>query len=555
MANVKTGTMVTVTTKAKTLKVVTAFTVLALVLAVLPLGVAPIQAQSNSRTFAETGKTVSGTFLDYWNSHGALTQQGYPISNEMQEKSDTDGKTYTVQYFERAVFESHPENAAPNNVLLSLLGSFLDKQKYPNGAPGQQPNTSTGSVLFSQTGKRLGGIFLTYWNSHGGLAQQGYPISDEFTETSALDGKQYKVQYFERAVFEYHPENAAPYDVLLSQLGTFRYQAKYGAVSISGTPTPVSTSQSATPKIVAAANAFVATLSSTQKSSVLFAWSNTAQKQRWSNLPQGAFQRAGLMWGNLSAAQQNAWLAVMQATLSTEGYNRVMQEWNADEVLASQGGGGNLTFGKKYYWIALIGTPSETGPWQWQWGGHHVTVNATIVGANISLTPSFIGCQPCQYTDASGKTVRPLGDIEDEAFVLVNSLNATQKQTAILGSTYIDLVLGPGKDGKTIQPEGLPASQMTASQQAALLKLIGHYTGLVNDTAAAARLAEIKSTLNQTYFAWYGPTTAGSAAYFRITGPTLVIEYAPQSLGGNAANHIHGIYRDPTNDYGAKYAK
>ena len=62
-------------------------------------------------------------------------------------------------------------------------------------------------------------------------------------------------------------------------------------------------------------------------------------------------------------------------------------------------------------------------------------------------------------------------------------------------------------------------------------------------------------TLDQTYFAWYGPTTAGSAAYFRVTGPTIVIEFSPQQMGGNAANHNHGIYRDPTNDYGAKYAQ
>ncbi len=214
-----------------------------------------------------------------------------------------------------------------------------------------------------------------------------------------------------------------------------------------------------------------------------------------------------------------------------------------------------VPFGKQYYFIALIGAPSATSPWQWQWGGHHVTVNATIAGPNISLTPSFIGAQPASYTDAKGNTVRPLGDIEDEAFALVTSLDATQQKAAILGSTYIDLVLGPGQDGKTIQAEGLPAAQMTADQQAALLKLIGHYTGLVNDAAATARMAEIKATLAQTTFAWYGPTPKGSAAYFRITGPTLVIEFSPQQMGGNAANHIHGIYRDPTNEYGAKYTQ
>src|SRR4051812_41638383 len=84
-----------------------------------------------SQTFPETGKTVTGLFLDYWNTHGGLAQQGFPISDVMSEVSDLDGKTYTVQYFERAVFEYHPENAPPYNVLLSQLGTFQYKNKYP----------------------------------------------------------------------------------------------------------------------------------------------------------------------------------------------------------------------------------------------------------------------------------------------------------------------------------------------------------------------------------------------------------------------------------------
>lgn len=198
-----------------------------------------VGAQGNSRTFPETGKSVSGRFLDYWNTHGGLAQQGFPISETLQEKSDTDGKTYTVQYFERAEFEMHPENAAPNDVLLSLLGVFLYKQKYPAGAPGQQANNAAGSQIFGATGKRVGGDFLAYWQSHGGLAQQGYPISDEFMEKSDLDGKTYRVQYFERAVFEQHPENAAPYNVLLSQLGTFRYRTLPPSTPAPVIPTPV----------------------------------------------------------------------------------------------------------------------------------------------------------------------------------------------------------------------------------------------------------------------------------------------------------------------------
>jgi hypothetical protein len=189
----------------------------------------PGEAQS-SRTFPETGKMVKGIFLEYWDKHGGLPQQGFPISEMFTEVSTLDGKPYTVQYFERAVFEYHPENQPPFNVLLSQLGTFRYKQKYPGGAgaPNQQPNTSAGSVLFPETGKRVGGKFLEYWQKNGGLAQQGYPISEEFTEKSDLDGKEYRVQYFERAVFEMHPEHQPPYDVLLSQLGTFQHKQKYG---------------------------------------------------------------------------------------------------------------------------------------------------------------------------------------------------------------------------------------------------------------------------------------------------------------------------------------
>ncbi|HYO48837.1 MAG TPA: kelch repeat-containing protein [Chloroflexia bacterium] len=202
---------------------------------------------AGNRTFPETGKTVRGLFLDYWDKNGGLAQQGFPISELMAEVSDLDGKAYTVQYFERAVFEYHPEQQAPFNVLLSQLGTFQYRKTYPNGAPGQQANNTVGSQLFPETGKRVGGAFLDYWKKNGGLAQQGFPISDEFDEVSDLDGKSYRVQYFERAVFELHLENEPPYDVLLSQLGTFRYREKYEGTTGDGTPTriPVATATTA----------------------------------------------------------------------------------------------------------------------------------------------------------------------------------------------------------------------------------------------------------------------------------------------------------------------
>src|SRR5207237_665753 len=95
--------------------------------------------------------------------------------------------------------------------------------------PGTPIIPGSGVRIFPETGKSIGGIFLDYWDKNGGLAQQGFPISSLMTEVSDLDGKPYIVQYFERAVFEHQPENQAPFDVLLSQLGTFQYKAKYGS--------------------------------------------------------------------------------------------------------------------------------------------------------------------------------------------------------------------------------------------------------------------------------------------------------------------------------------
>jgi hypothetical protein len=206
-------------------------------------------AQGGCQAFRETDKSVCGRFLDYWRENGGLSQQGYPISPEMSEVSEIDGKTYTVQYFERAVFERHPENAAPNDVLLSLLGVIQYRQKYPAGAPGQATNIEAGARRFAETGRTVGGVFLDYWNRNGGLAQQGFPISDEFTEQSDVDGKMYRVQYFERAVFEFHPENAAPYNVLLSLLGALRYRAKYVSPGGGGTQVPAPGTATAAPVV------------------------------------------------------------------------------------------------------------------------------------------------------------------------------------------------------------------------------------------------------------------------------------------------------------------
>ncbi|HUS14384.1 MAG TPA: hypothetical protein VM536_05115 [Chloroflexia bacterium] len=197
-------------------------------LALTTLAFAPsrgARAAETTHFFAETGHTVGGAFWQYWQTHGGLAQQGYPLSDEIQERSELDGHIYTVQYFERAVFEHHPENTGPYSVLLAQVGMAAYRRLYGDHPPAQTPNLA-GSRYFPQTQHTLGGRFREYWEAHGGLAQQGYPLTAEVHEARP-DGKTLTVQYFERAVFEYHPENPPPYDVLLARLGADRFHATY----------------------------------------------------------------------------------------------------------------------------------------------------------------------------------------------------------------------------------------------------------------------------------------------------------------------------------------
>jgi hypothetical protein len=182
-------------------------------------------APATSACFAETGQCVDGLFYQYWRDNGALLQQGLPLSPEFRETDPATGQTYTVQYFERARFEFHPEHAGtPYIVLLGQVGREQFAAKYPEGPPQGGPGSG---VCFPETGHCVRGAFYDYWEKNGALAQQGYPISPEFDEISPFDGKTYRVQYFERARFEHHPEKPAPHDVLLGLLGVEQFEARY----------------------------------------------------------------------------------------------------------------------------------------------------------------------------------------------------------------------------------------------------------------------------------------------------------------------------------------
>ena len=310
--------------------------------------------------------------------------------------------------------------------------------------------------------------------------------------------------------------------------------------------------ETATAKIVKAANTFLSTLDEKQQKSVLYSFTDETQRANWSNLPTSFVQRGGMSLKDMNAAQRGAAMALVSAALSPKGFKKVEQIMQGDQVLKDHEGN-NPIFGKDLFYISILGKPSERDPWMLQFGGHHLALNITIAGEQGILTPTLTGAQPALYTE-NGKTVRPLGGESDKALALLNALDETQKKQAIVGYKVADLVLGPGQDGKTIQPEGLKASAMNEKQRAMLLDLISEWTGIIHESAAAARLAQMKADINETWFAWSGPTTAevgkNITAYYRIQGPHLVIEYAPQKLGGDLSMHVHTMYRDPTNNYG-----
>jgi hypothetical protein len=357
--------------------------------------------------------------------------------------------------------------------------------------------------------------------------------------------------------------------------------AQRASSSASASP---ATQAEVTARLAASAQAVLTTLDEAGRAKVQFPF-DSPQKTRWSNLPSPMFQRTGLRLADATAAQKTAVMALLSVALSRDGYRKVIEIMRGDEMLrtgdtsgpargAPNGGGappdrsgagiaggargrgrgmpggGGPDFGQDQYYLAFVGTPSATAPWMLQFGGHHLAINLTLMGSEATMAPSLPAAQPATYT-FEGQTIRPLGRENDKAFGLINALDANLQRQAILGYRVPDLVLGPGQDGRSIQPEGVKASALSAPQQTMLWDLVREWTGIMNDAFAEPRMAELRSHLNDTYFAWSGPTTNGSAAYFRVQGPTLVIEYAPQGT----VDHIHTIYRDPTNDYGAKFAR
>lgn len=337
-------------------------------------------------------------------------------------------------------------------------------------------------------------------------------------------------------------------------------------------------------KVVCASNAFLATLSETEKTSVQYAWTDSVAKTRWSNLP--GVQRNGLQFGNLSATSLAAAKAIADVVLTDAGYADFVGVLAADDYLGSYnggsstggpgaggpgagpGGGGGSTYSSNNYYIAFIGTPSATGDWMLQIGGHHMAYNITYLAGVGYPTPNHIGAEPKGSFTVNGNTYTPLDDEGSAFFAVFNALSSTELASAYLqGQTFADVLVGPDEYQTGTYADSFPTganrkgvlvSTLSDAQKSLVLAAMKEWVNDFEPEIADALLAAYTTddAYADTYVAWGGTQASGvnpdvNGTYLRIDGPRVWIELSAQ--GGvviQGKTHFHTIFRDKSFDYG-----
>lgn len=306
-----------------------------------------------------------------------------------------------------------------------------------------------------------------------------------------------------------------------------------------------------------AANEFLASLSPEMRGQATFAMDDE-ERRLWSNLPATMFERKGVAFGEMSEEQRILAHELIQSPLSSQGYLKAAGIMRVDEILQGYASRSRRNaepmFGQKLYWIGIFGDPSKDGPWGWQLDGHHLALNFTVVGDALSVTPAFLGSDPAQIRREldSGFYVQVKEDLRGRR--LFESLDAGQRERALLdGETPSDVIAGPGRADRLKELRGLAASGMTPHQRHLFMQLLDEYLHNLEPDLASVQAARIEAAgLGKLHFSWSG-TEAGKPYYYRIHGPTVLIEfdnnYAPGRSDG-PVNHIHTVWREAERDYG-----
>jgi hypothetical protein len=299
-----------------------------------------------------------------------------------------------------------------------------------------------------------------------------------------------------------------------------------------------------------AALAFLAALDAGQRAKACLDFADETQRQEWYYIPR---DRAGLPLKEMDASQREKAHQLVATGLSAAGYTKA-QTIIALEPILHQLEGAERRFNRdpELYYLSIFGTPGSADPWSWRFEGHHLSLNYTLVaGSMIGPTPTFFGANPAQVRHGEQAGLRALKEEEDLGRQLVKELDVSQRQLALINSEAPADILTRNlpRVGDAVKPEGLAGAGMSVSQRQVLQALIEVYINRLPEELARVEWDKlVRSDLNAVHFAWAGGLERGQPHYYRVQGPTFVAEYDNTQ---NDANHIHAVWRDLENDFGA----
>ncbi|MEZ5286020.1 MAG: DUF3500 domain-containing protein [Vicinamibacterales bacterium] len=298
-----------------------------------------------------------------------------------------------------------------------------------------------------------------------------------------------------------------------------------------------------------AARAFLESLTPEQRQKATYAVS-AEERLRWHFIPNEMFPRNGVAFRTMTEAQRARAHDLLKAGLSQRGYMTASAIMDLENVLRAIESGGRFARDPVDYQFTVFGTPGSAEAWGWRVEGHHLSLHFTIAGGTaVATSPTFTGSNPAEVREGPKAGLRVLAPLEDLGRALVSSLDDRQRATAVLDAVAPgDILTMNRNDISPLTPPGLTASAMTGDQRQALMRLIEAYTSMVADDLAAERLAKIEAAgTGAIAFGWAGPTVKGAKHYYRVQGPTFLIEYDNTQ---NDGNHIHAVWRDFNGDFG-----
>ena len=319
-------------------------------------------------------------------------------------------------------------------------------------------------------------------------------------------------------------------------------------VRVAVTASTVASQRSAT-AMSSAASKWLASLSPEQRDRAVFPF-DSEERMRWHYVPNETFPRKGLTIKDMTESQRALAHELLKTGLSARGYLTATSIMELEKVLRAIEGGVRMARDHEAYLFSVFGTPGDKQAWGWRFEGHHLSVRFDVVGAKMTASsPAFFGANPAEVRDGPQKGTRVLGAEEDAGRALLDSLDATERAAAILPIEAPGDILTTTKvTVDPLSPIGIKASALTKPQRELLMSLIDVYAGLMAADVAAERMDRLKKAgLDNIAFAWAGETEKGKKHYYRLQGPTFLVEYDNTQ---NDGNHIHSVWRDFNGDFG-----